>query len=89
MPAPEFPTTGWFTSSYSNSNGGDCVEVAFTGWRTSSHSGGNGGSCVEVAFAAPAVGIRDSKDRTAGHLTLPTPAWRALLTQVRSGAAAE
>lgn len=50
-------------------------------WFTSSYSGGNGGSCVEVAFAAPAVGVRDSKARTAGHLTVHAPAWRAFLRE--------
>jgi hypothetical protein len=38
----------WRKSSYSASNGGNCVEVAEV-WRKSSHSGGNGGNCVEVA----------------------------------------
>jgi Domain of unknown function (DUF397) len=38
----------WRKSSYSGSNGGDCVEVAEV-WRKSSYSAGNGGNCVEVA----------------------------------------
>ncbi|WP_406287996.1 DUF397 domain-containing protein [Embleya sp. NBC_00896] len=37
----------WIKSSYSGSEGGDCVEVA---WRKSSHSGNEGGQCVEVAW---------------------------------------
>ncbi|ADI05592.1 hypothetical protein SBI_02471 [Streptomyces bingchenggensis BCW-1] len=38
----------WFKSSYSGSQGDDCVEVALS-WRKSSHSSGDGDSCVEVA----------------------------------------
>ncbi|MFI1409328.1 DUF397 domain-containing protein [Streptomyces sp. NPDC020707] len=45
----------WRKSSYSDDNGGDCVEVAYdfigaARWRKSSHSDDNGGSCVEVAY---------------------------------------
>jgi hypothetical protein len=50
-------------------------------WITSSYSGSNGGNCVEVAFAAPVIGIRDSKDRTTGHLAVSPPAWRAFLRE--------
>ncbi|MEW1545498.1 DUF397 domain-containing protein [Streptomyces tsukubensis] len=39
----------WFKSSYSGSQGGDCVEVAYE-WRKSSYSGDEGGDCVEVAY---------------------------------------
>jgi uncharacterized protein DUF397 len=38
----------WRKSSYSDSSGGDCVEVAVE-WRKSSYSGPGGGECVEVA----------------------------------------
>lgn len=38
----------WFKSSYSGSQGGDCVEIAYD-WRKSSYSGSEGGNCVEVA----------------------------------------
>lgn len=48
-------------------------------WRTSSYSGSNGGDCVEVAIIAPAVGVRDSKQRDGGQLTLPHFAWQGLL----------
>ncbi len=36
----------WRKSSYSSSNGGNCVEVGV--WRKSSYSSSNGGACVEV-----------------------------------------
>lgn len=79
MTAPSFTRATWFTSSYSAGNGGNCVEVAFANWQTSSYSGSNGGECVEVAFTEPMVGVRDSKHRAAGHLTVPTQAWQYFL----------
>ena len=36
----------WRKSSYSGSNGGECVEVGT--WRKSSHSSPNAGNCVEI-----------------------------------------
>ena len=74
--------TSWRRSSFSSSNGGNCVEVA---WRRSSFSSSNGGSCVEVAWrrssfsgsnggdcveVAPTLGaLRDSKDPSGPVLT--------------------
>ncbi|MFE0028398.1 DUF397 domain-containing protein [Amycolatopsis sp. NPDC059021] len=54
----------------------DCVEVALS-WAKSSHSTEQG-DCVEVAISE-AVGIRDTKDRASGHLTVSRQAWRAAL----------
>ncbi|MEW1696731.1 DUF397 domain-containing protein [Streptomyces sp. NPDC091278] len=39
----------WFKSSYSGSEGGNCLEVAYD-WRKSSYSGDEGGDCLEVAY---------------------------------------
>ncbi|MGI5348338.1 DUF397 domain-containing protein [Streptomyces sp. CA-250714] len=39
----------WRKSSYSNPDGGACVEVAAQSWRKSSYSNQDGGACVEVA----------------------------------------
>ncbi|MFG2885483.1 DUF397 domain-containing protein [Streptomyces sp. NPDC048297] len=39
----------WFKSSYSDSEGGNCVEVALN-WFKSSYSDSEGGACVEVAL---------------------------------------
>ncbi|KAB2376946.1 DUF397 domain-containing protein [Actinomadura montaniterrae] len=39
-------------------------------WRKSTHSGADEGNCVEVADLNGRVGVRDSKDPDAGHLTL-------------------
>ncbi|MBD0424760.1 DUF397 domain-containing protein [Streptomyces sp. TRM S81-3] len=74
----------WFKSSYSGSEGGNCVEVAYD-WRKSSYSSGEGGACVEVAVAVqPAtIHIRDSKTPTTPHLTVTPEAWTAFLHLAR------
>ncbi|MFD9575683.1 DUF397 domain-containing protein [Streptomyces sp. NPDC059982] len=54
----------WRKSSYSGSNGGECVECAPLGhatWRKASYSGGTGGDCVEVSPRTCLVAVRDSK----------------------------
>jgi hypothetical protein len=53
-------------------------------WRKSSHSGGNGGDCVEVASLSPVVGVRDSKDPDAGHLSLARDQFAALINTLRN-----
>ncbi|MDX3347995.1 MULTISPECIES: DUF397 domain-containing protein [Streptomyces] len=67
----------WFKSSYSGSDGGNCIEVAYE-WRKSSYSGSEGGQCVEVAQEPTAVHIRDSK-APQGHVTVGPDAWAAFL----------
>lgn len=69
--------SAWRTSSYSGTQG-NCVEAA---WRKSSYSGTQG-SCVEAAHLSTSVGVRDTKDRDGGTLSLPTAAWRSLGTSV-------
>jgi hypothetical protein len=66
----------WFKSSYSGSDGGNCVEVALS-WRKSSYSGTGGGNCVEVAAAVDTVHVRDSKDTARPGLVLSPAAWAA------------
>ncbi|MGY5128341.1 DUF397 domain-containing protein [Streptomyces nigrescens] len=39
----------WFKSSYSGSEGGACLEVAYD-WRKSSYSSDEGGNCLEIAY---------------------------------------
>ncbi|WP_217167445.1 DUF397 domain-containing protein [Streptomyces sp. AC512_CC834] len=70
----------WFKSSYSGSDGGNCIEVAYD-WRKSSYSGDEGGNCVEVATLPTAIHIRDSKspEGTAPHVTVAPAAWSAFL----------
>lgn len=54
-------------------------------WRKSSRSSGGENNCVEVAFTPLAIGIRDTKDRAAGHLEIGTTAFAAFLETVTSG----
>ncbi|MBA9008004.1 MULTISPECIES: DUF397 domain-containing protein [Thermomonospora] len=85
-------TVTWRKSTHSGNTGGDCVEVARLTvpspqgkWRKSTHSGANG-DCVEVARLAAAIGLRDSKNPAAGHLTVPPAAFAALLTHLKRDA---
>ncbi|MFI6442995.1 DUF397 domain-containing protein [Kitasatospora sp. NPDC050543] len=64
----------WFKSSYSDSEGSACVEVAAS-WRRSSRSGTEGGARVEVAARPDAVHVRDSKDRSGPKLDFTPAAW--------------
>ncbi|MGW3440908.1 DUF397 domain-containing protein [Streptomyces bacillaris] len=66
----------WFKSSYSGSEGGQCLEVAYD-WRKSSHSGDEGGACVEIAAHPAAVHVRDSKDIEGPTFTVAPQAWSA------------
>ncbi|MFJ9812932.1 DUF397 domain-containing protein [Streptomyces sp. NPDC101158] len=66
----------WRKSTYSGSDGGECVECAPLGsaaWRKSSFSGNTGGDCVEVADLTAHVAVRDSKN-PAGPVLLTRPA---------------
>ncbi|MCW1097258.1 DUF397 domain-containing protein [Streptomyces sp. RS2] len=67
----------WFKSSYSGSDGGNCIEVAYE-WHKSTYSGSEGGQCVEVAQEPTAIHIRDSK-APQGHVTVGPGAWDAFL----------
>ncbi|MYS08976.1 DUF397 domain-containing protein [Streptomyces sp. SID6041] len=68
-------TLHWRKSSYSDSSGGNCVEVAVD-WRKSSHSDDSGGNCVEVATCPHAVHLRDSKQHDGGPtFTVEPAAW--------------
>ncbi|OEJ33190.1 DUF397 domain-containing protein [Streptomyces subrutilus] len=73
-------TTGlaWFKSSYSDGEGGDCVEVALA-WHKSSHSSGEGGQCVEVAACPTTVHVRDSKVTAGPELAVAPASWSAFL----------
>ncbi len=53
-------------------------------WRKSTYSGNAQGECVEVGLGEGLpVGVRDTKDPEP-EIWVPTKAWQALLTAVRS-----
>ncbi|MEU6992796.1 DUF397 domain-containing protein [Streptomyces sp. NPDC046465] len=72
----------WFKSSYSGSEGGQCLEVAYT-WRKSTYSSGEGGACLEIAAHPTAIHIRDSKNPDAPHFSVAPAAWTAFLPLTR------
>ncbi|MER6525550.1 DUF397 domain-containing protein [Streptomyces sp. NPDC001508] len=82
----QLSTVTWRKSSYSGTNGGDCVECAALGtaaWRKSSYSGNTGGDCVEVADLNALVAVRDSKDPGAGRFAVAPQAWGAFLRDLK------
>ena len=80
----EFSRVTWRKSSFSASNGGDCVEVGV--WRKASYSASNGGNCVEVArVPASAVAVRDSKDPDGPRLVFTPDEWQAFAAGVKAG----
>ncbi|WP_392874360.1 DUF397 domain-containing protein [Streptomyces sp. LN499] len=66
----------WFKSSYSGSEGGACLEVAYD-WQKSSYSYSDGGQCVEVATHPTAIHVRDSKNPDGPTLTVAPTTWSA------------
>lgn len=56
--------------------------ITFTRWRKSSYSDSGSNQCVEVGVAPGAVGIRDTKNREAGRLTVSRTAWAAFVRTV-------
>lgn len=86
----DLSNASWRKSSYSDGNGGDCVEVAYdfpgaARWRKSSYSDGDGGSCVEVADGVPGVvPVRDTKLASDSPvLLIPAPAWSRFVTSLK------
>ena len=78
----------WRKSSYSGTNGGECVECTVTdgaAWRTSSYSGNTGGDCIEVADACPVgtVPVRDSKNPSGPVVIVGARAWNAFVGGLR------
>jgi hypothetical protein len=81
----------WRKSSYSNSDGGNCIEVSddlliAADWRKSSYSNTDGGDCVEVASNLPLVPVRDSKNPTHGTLLFGVDAWAEFVGSVKGQA---
>lgn len=52
------------------------------GWRKSSYSGNGGSACVQVKPGAR-IGLRDTKDRARGQLSVSVSAWRGLVSYTR------
>ncbi|MFC8103345.1 DUF397 domain-containing protein [Streptomyces sp. NPDC057363] len=76
----------WYKSSYSDSQGGACLEVALD-WRKSSHSDDQGGACVEVAPCLHTIHVRDSKLGSRGsRFAVEGAAWAAFVAYARTGA---
>ncbi|RCW37478.1 uncharacterized protein DUF397 [Halopolyspora algeriensis] len=53
-------------------------------WQKSSYSGPSG-NCVEVGFTIEAIGVRDTKARQGGQLTLAPARWHSFLTALKHG----
>ncbi|MFE0376052.1 DUF397 domain-containing protein [Streptomyces inhibens] len=88
----DLSTVTWRKSSYSNSDGGQCIEVSddflsAAAWRKSTYSNPDGGACLEVSDDFPAlVPVRDSKDPHGPALAFEASAWSSFVTAVKSGA---
>jgi hypothetical protein len=72
------PELFWFKSSYSNNEGGECIEVAYD-WRKSSYSNNEGEACVEVATCPHTVHVRDSKVTDGPTFAVAPVTWTAFL----------
>ncbi|MET7777503.1 DUF397 domain-containing protein [Streptomyces mirabilis] len=92
MRAIDLSKVTWRKSSYSNQDGGECVEVSddlldAAAWRKSSYSNPDGGQCLEVVdnlpTPTPLVPVRDSKNPQGPALVLPAAAWASFVTAVR------
>lgn len=86
----DLSTARWRKSTYSDGDGGECVEVAFdfpgaAEWRKSTHSGGDGGEeCVEVLDDIPGVvPVRDSKNPDGPVLVIGAASWTSFVAAVR------
>ncbi|MFJ9416934.1 DUF397 domain-containing protein [Streptomyces sp. NPDC101227] len=91
MRAIDLRSATWRKSSYSNSDGGNCIEVsddflAAANWRKSSYSNSDGGECIEIADNLPAlVPVRDSKDPHGPALVFESGSWASFVTAVKGG----
>ncbi|MDA3626535.1 DUF397 domain-containing protein [Saccharopolyspora sp. WRP15-2] len=58
------------------------IGVTITNWRKSSRSGTH--NCVEVGRCGDGAAVRDTKDRSAGHLTVDRERWSDFLAAVKT-----
>ncbi|MEU2366696.1 DUF397 domain-containing protein [Streptomyces noursei] len=80
----------WIKSSYSDANGGDCLEFCPDfAWVKSSYSDANGGNCLEFSLAqAPThavVPFRDSKLPHGPTITMSVSGWSSFVDAVKNG----
>lgn len=81
----------WRKSSYSNSDGGECVEVSddlldVAAWYKSSYSNSDGGACIEISADLNAVvPVRDSKAEDGPALVFPTAGWVSFVSALKGG----
>lgn len=89
MRAIDLSTITWRKSSYSNQDGGACIEVSddlltTATWRKSSYSNSDGGACLEVSDDFPAlVPVRDSKHPHGPALLFHASTWSSFVTAVK------
>jgi hypothetical protein len=75
----------WFKSSYSDDQGGNCLEVAQE-WSKPSHSDSQGGACLEVTPCPHAIHLRDSKlGPRSPRFVVAGAAWTAFVAYARTG----
>ncbi|GGZ20200.1 toxin [Streptomyces olivaceoviridis] len=95
MRPSEMTGVTWRKSSYSNPDGGECLEVSDdlligvpgVTWRKSSYSNPDGGACLEVSDSlSPAVPVRDSKAPDGPALLFAAGPWSSFVAAVRTGA---
>ncbi|WP_030812581.1 DUF397 domain-containing protein [Streptomyces sp. NRRL S-337] len=80
----------WIKSSYSDANGGDCVEFTRDfAWTKSSYSEGNGGECIEFSRTLThphgLIPVRDSKNPDGPALLFPATDWATFISAVKQG----
>lgn len=56
----------------------------FTNWRKSTRSE-KASDCVEVSVTSSAVGVRDTKNRSAGHFAVTPTTWAAFVDHIKAG----
>ncbi|MGG2463161.1 DUF397 domain-containing protein [Streptomyces sp. RGM 3693] len=86
----DLTTAQWIKSSYSDANGGDCLEFCPDfAWIKSSYSDGDGGQCLEFSPAhAPAHGVvplRDSKVPGGPVIIVSVVGWSSFVGAVKNG----